>query len=306
VQAPDGAQSWQKPARDGDAWTYELSGEMPGRYLLWLHASDQAGNERTMGPYAVDVTCTDATLQTTLTVERLGAGSVYTVTAVITNTGPAPLPVGAPVTLYQEGTPLGAAQLLPGLEAGQAGAVSAQWTRLGTAIYDLSAVVNDPPTAVLCATPPTGKARVGPDVDLRISKTVQPSAALPGDVITYTLVYSNAGVDLAAGVVISDPLPSEILAPAYQATGAVITPTVGSRNFAWEVADLAGGQGGQIVISGTIAPGVTQPITITNVVTITAPLEVAPGDNVARVPLPILWEVEPPPVKVWLPWIVRE
>ena len=58
VQAPDGAQSWQNPARDGDGWTYELAGEMPGRYLLWLQAVDRSGNERTMGPYAVDVTCT--------------------------------------------------------------------------------------------------------------------------------------------------------------------------------------------------------------------------------------------------------
>jgi len=32
-----------------------------------------------------------------------------------------------------------------------------------------------------------------PGRDLRIRKSVQPAAARPGDVITYTLIYSNAG-----------------------------------------------------------------------------------------------------------------
>ena len=35
--------------------------------LLWVQAADQAGNTRTIGPYAVDVTCTDAALVTALT-----------------------------------------------------------------------------------------------------------------------------------------------------------------------------------------------------------------------------------------------
>jgi uncharacterized repeat protein (TIGR01451 family) len=278
---------------------------MPGRYLLWLRAVDQAGNERTLGPYAVDVTCTDATLTTVLQAERQGSGSDYLLTATITNTGPAALAAGAPVTLYAGGTALGAAQLLPGLEPGQASAVSAQWTRPGSGLYDLSAVIEEPPAEVLCATPPMGKAWVGPDVNLRIRKTVQPARAVPGDVITYTLVYSNAGADLATGVVISDPLPAEILAPAYQSTGAVITPTAGSGAFAWQVADLASGQGGRIVISGTVDLALTPPITITNVVTITAPLEAAPDDNAGSVKLPVVREIEPPAPRVWLPWVAR-
>jgi uncharacterized repeat protein (TIGR01451 family) len=126
-----------------------------------------------------------------------------------------------------------------------------------------------------------------PVVDLAITGAVTPTVATPGDVITYTLVYTNTGARLATGVVISDPLPVEILTPAYLVTGAVITPVVGSGTFAWQVADLAGGQGGRIVITGTVDPAVTTAITIDNVVTVTAPLEVAPGDNVASVELPV-------------------
>jgi len=102
-------------------------------------------------------------------------------------------------------------------------------------------------------------------------------------------------------VTISDPLPAEILAPTYQATGAVITPTAGSGSFAWQVADLAAGQGGRIVIRGTVDPAVTTPITITNVVTITTPLKSATGNNVASVQLRVLEEIEQPAPRVWIP-----
>jgi uncharacterized repeat protein (TIGR01451 family) len=244
-------------------------------------------------------------LATTLTAELSEGSNTYTLTAVVTNTGPASLPAGVPVALYVGETPLGAAQLLPALEPGQIRAVSAQWTWPGTDRYEISAVVNEPQAELLCATPPMGKAWVGPDVDLHIRKSVQPAAAVPGDVITYTLVYSNAGAATATRVVISDPLPSQILAPAYESTGAVITPVLGSGNFAWQVADLAGGQGGRIVIRGTVDPAVTTPITITNVAAIMAPLEAAPRDNVARVDLPVVHKIEPPPARAWLPWVVR-
>ena len=144
-----------------------------------------------------------------------------------------------------------------------------------------------------------------PEVDLAVTLSVTPTVAAPGDVITYTLIYTNAGAGTASGVRIDDPLPAEILAPAYQATGAAVEPIAGPEPFAWQVADLASGQGGRIVISGTVDPAVTPPIVITNVVTITAPLEVVPGDNVASVALPVRSEVAPP-VRLWLPLIARD
>jgi uncharacterized repeat protein (TIGR01451 family) len=305
VQRPDGTRLWHSVARSDQDWSYELPGDVPGRYTLWLQAIDQTGNTRSMGPYAVNVTCTDATLATTLTAERLGTGSAYAVTAVITNTGPAPLPAGVPATLFAGETALGPAQLLPELAVGEASAVSDQWTRSGPSGTVLSAVVNEPQAEVLCATPPMGHAWVGPAVDLRVSKTVRPESASPGDVITYTLVYTNAGVYLASGVTISDPLPSEILTPTYQATGAAITLTADSKTFAWQVEDLADGLGGRIVISGTIDPAVTTPITLTNVVTITTPLQGAPADNTASVELAVVPVIVPPTSRIWLPWVMR-
>jgi hypothetical protein len=96
------------------------------------------------------------------------------------------------------------------------------------------------------------------------------------------------------------------VAPAYQATGVLITPTIGSGNFAWQVADLASGEGGQTVISGTVDLAATPPITLTSTVAVTAPLDVAPGNNVASAVLPVLAEIQRPAPRVWLPRIVRE
>jgi len=59
------------------------------------------------------------------------------------------------------------------------------------------------------------------------------------------------------------------------------------------------------VISGTVDPAVTPPITITNIVTITTPLKGALGDNVASVKLPVMREIETSTPRVWLPWVAR-
>jgi uncharacterized repeat protein (TIGR01451 family) len=46
------------------------------------------------------------------------------------------------------------------------------------------------------------------DVDLALEKTVDETSAKPGDVVTYTIVVSNAGPADATGVVVGDPLPN--------------------------------------------------------------------------------------------------
>ena len=192
---------------------------------------------------------------------------------------------GDAITLLLDGAPVSLQAVsfngLP-VTAGQA----ATWTGLG----DRWEVVAGP----------------APVVNLAITATVSPAVAAPGDAVTYTLSYTNGGAGLATGVVIRDPLPAEILEPAYQATGAAVRPMEESGRFAWRVADLASGQGGQILISGVVDPAVTPPILVTNVVTITAPLEVAPGNNVARVELPVRPAGEPSPARLWLPWILHD
>ncbi len=87
-----------------------------------------------------------------------------------------------------------------------------------------------------------------------MSKSVLPRAPLPGDAITYTLSFSNAGTAGASDVVITDRIPVSITHSSldYTYSGAPITAT-GSISYAWEVQDLAPGDGGVITITGVLS-----------------------------------------------------
>jgi uncharacterized repeat protein (TIGR01451 family) len=104
--------------------------------------------------------------------------------------------------------------------------------------------------------------------DLQVAKQVQPASAAPGQAITYTLTYSNAGPSTAAGVVISDTLPLSVTGVSVISGGAVITPLGGTR-YAWSVADLAPGAGGIITLTGVLSQPLAAQV-IANTATITA------------------------------------
>jgi len=106
-------------------------------------------------------------------------------------------------------------------------------------------------------------------VDLRLSKTVTPTVVLPGQVITYTLNFSNAGTGLAQGVVISDQLPGELIAADFAGSGAAITPT-GGVSYTWQVDNLGSGQGGVITLTGLLDPILALDTLFSNTATITA------------------------------------
>jgi len=88
--------------------------------------------------------------------------------------------------------------------------------------------------------------------DVRIVKTVSPASAMPGDMITYTLTYSNVGSGLANNVRITDIIPPGIVLPMTVNTPAGVGPIAGF-NYVWMVNPLAGGQGGVIVLQGQVA-----------------------------------------------------
>ncbi len=138
-------------------------------------------------------------------------------------------------------------------------------------------------------TAPGGRWEVGqeaqPMVDLAIAKQVMPQAAYPGEAVTYTLTYWNAGSALAQGVVLSDVVPAEIGSPIYTYSGAIITPTAG---FVWQVADLEPGAGGIITVTGILSPALVGPLTVTNTAVVDAPLEALPENNVAEALLHVL------------------
>ncbi len=88
--------------------------------------------------------------------------------------------------------------------------------------------------------------------DLSLHKSVTPDTVAPNDTITYTLTFSNTGIDTATGVVITDQLPLGLTNISYQASSVSLTPT-GSFSYVWQVEDLSSGQGGVITITSRVS-----------------------------------------------------
>ncbi|RMF02634.1 MAG: hypothetical protein D6768_07805, partial [Chloroflexi bacterium] len=116
--------------------------------------------------------------------------------------------------------------------------------------------------------------------DVSIQKRVSPSAALPGQTITYTLTFSNVGAGLATGVIISDSLPVSVTNASVLSSGVAITNTGASPAYEWRTADLLPGQGGTITVTAVLSNPLAVSV-FTNTATITATGEVTPANNSA-------------------------
>jgi uncharacterized repeat protein (TIGR01451 family) len=122
--------------------------------------------------------------------------------------------------------------------------------------------------------------------DLRLTKTVTPSVAAPGEQITYTLTFSNAGPGPAAGVVITDRIPVSVTVTAVLSSGARITDTGVTPPYVWQVEDLAASEGGVITVAGTLIHPL-DPGLVSNVAEMTALNEEVergntPGTNASK------------------------
>jgi uncharacterized repeat protein (TIGR01451 family) len=107
-----------------------------------------------------------------------------------------------------------------------------------------------------------------PVANLALVKSVSSNLVAPGQLLTYTLVYSNAGPNVAAGVRLTDIVPANLTAISYTSSGAALTP-VGIMQYAWQVANLAPGAGGVVTITGVLSGGL-HGTAFTNIATITA------------------------------------
>jgi uncharacterized repeat protein (TIGR01451 family) len=140
--------------------------------------------------------------------------------------------------------------------------------------------------------------------DLAVSKAVMPGVVAPGDAITYTLSFSNAGSLLARGVVLTDVVPITVTVTNVYSSGVRITDTgtVSAAERVWAVADLAPGEGGAITIVGVVSPSVSGVFSLTNrVVIATTGEDWDAGNNVAHVSSTVDGRH-----KAYLPLVVRQ
>jgi inhibitor of cysteine peptidase len=117
--------------------------------------------------------------------------------------------------------------------------------------------------------------------DVGITKGVVGSDFAPGDPITFTLSIENNGSAVAAGVVVTDVIPAEVLTPTFASTLA-ITPT-GVVSYVWEVEPLLAGESGTITIYGWIDPGLPSDFAFVNWATISDPEDNFINNNTSSV-----------------------
>lgn len=118
------------------------------------------------------------------------------------------------------------------------------------------------PTPTVTSVPTTEPTASGQDVVLSIAKVSEPNPATIGDVVTYTIDYSNIGTVSAPA-----PVLVETYDPNTTFISAVPPPDAGTNNR-WTVGDLAPGDTGQIIVQMLVNEGVTAGTTLTNRVAI--------------------------------------
>jgi uncharacterized repeat protein (TIGR01451 family) len=90
-----------------------------------------------------------------------------------------------------------------------------------------------------------------------ILKSVTPGVVFPGETVTYTIAFSNAGLGTAFGVIISDSVPVSVTGLSVTNSGAPIFDLGAPPDFVWGLEGLEPGQDGIITITGQISPALT-------------------------------------------------
>jgi uncharacterized repeat protein (TIGR01451 family) len=119
-------------------------------------------------------------------------------------------------------------------------------------------------------------------VVLALTKTASPTAARPGEAITYTIAFSNTGDITATNVLITDTLPTPVTNPDWRSSGVTLTPSEG-QIYAWSAPELAPDESGVITITGVL----TKPLAV-GVFTNTVTLAVSGTAKTAAAPLTVL------------------
>ena len=136
----------------------------------------------------------------------------------------------------------------------------------------------------------TATATVLENANISVVKSASPQEVSQGDIITYTVLVSNAGPNDATNVVVTDDIPTDITGAEFSLDdGATWSPWVNP----YSIGTLPNGDVISILISGTVLS--TASATITNTATVTSDTpDIDPSDNSSTVETPV--EDTPAPV----------
>ena len=127
----------------------------------------------------------------------------------------------------------------------------------------------------------------GPQADVAVTKTADPTPAASGDVLVYTLTVSNLGPDSAENVVLSDT-PAGLSEPEYTLDGLAWLPWNGAYAFGTMPAGqtvflqlrgiVSAAAGGLLTNTAVVSSTTPDPDESNNTVTIVTPVQPAPPE----------------------------
>nr|WP_330375027.1 DUF11 domain-containing protein [Paeniclostridium sordellii] len=149
------------------------------------------------------------------------------------------------------------------------GTVSPSATGILTNTATVSSPTPDPNPSNNTSTVNTEITPVVPEeADISVIKTANPNPVIPGGLLTYTLVVSNAGPNDAQNVVLTDNIPPSITGPEFSINGGVtFNPWTGSLSLG----TLPSGTSKTILIRGIVNLSATGCINNTAIATSTTP-----------------------------------
>jgi uncharacterized repeat protein (TIGR01451 family) len=102
---------------------------------------------------------------------------------------------------------------------------------------------------------------VSPVADVGVVKTVTPSVVAPGDRLTFTIHFGNAGSLPARDVVLTDTLPTGMVDVSwdYRTDNGLPVTLRGGTSTVWDLPDLRWGEGGVISVTAQVDPSVAWP-----------------------------------------------
>lgn len=111
------------------------------------------------------------------------------------------------------------------------------------------------------------------DPDLYIEKTVEPVGQVePGDIITYTLTFTNDGEGRAHHVVLTDIVPSALLSPTVIYASPEVLTQHTDITFTWDITNLVPGAAGEIQFRAVVSPAAEPGFIVVNEAEIASPL----------------------------------
>ncbi|MBN1954467.1 MAG: DUF11 domain-containing protein, partial [Anaerolineae bacterium] len=121
--------------------------------------------------------------------------------------------------------------------------------------------------------------------------------------LTYTVTFTNAGLEAAFSVVLTDIIPALLVDPlVVYASPEVLTPTAGVT-FAWTISGLLPGDSGAVQIRARVDPAAQPGSVVVNQAELAATiLDPAPWNNVVSVTTTIR---APDAIHIYLPLVLK-